>query len=119
MLVNYVFYLSDEKMKLGVVYGCCKLRIDPKSLIHPSQKVFIESRRCDDVFSQYTAVVVNDVKIPVDGTVQAMAVLVMSFVALNLCHSVSYEDLLELMECSFGIRKRATKQKVRTLFSSI
>lgn len=107
---------SDEMLKLGLVFAAVKLRINPSAIVDSEEKVHIAA---DNILGDYTQVMINCVAISTVSTVQAVAVLMLAFIAFNLRHDVGFEDLLELIEFLFKIRKRATKSKLRILLSSL
>lgn len=92
---------------MGLRYAAIRLRVDPASFFQETQGVFIH-RECN-------AVSINGVTVKCRGIVQATTVMLLSFIAFNLNHSVIYEDVLELLEALLQFRKRITKTKVKVL----
>lgn len=103
-------------MKSGLAFAAIKLRIDADTIVSPTQRVHIIA---PDLTGTYTGVRINGVALETVGTAQTVTVLIFSFIAFNLCHTVAYEDVVELLECLLLFRRKATKIKVRNLLASL
>lgn len=109
----YIF--SDEKMYLGLIYAAAKLRVPIDGIITDPNVHIVAS----SVIGSFEDVMINGVRFKTRGIGQSVCVIIMGFLAFNLQHSVIYEDIIELIECLIGCRRRATKVKVCDIVSSL
>jgi hypothetical protein len=103
-------------MKLGLVFACLRLQLDPEQLVNDKRYIHIIA---DGILDPYIGVNINGVVFQAHGVVQCFACLVFGYIAFNLKHCTTHEDLVELVECLTFLRKAATKAKVRSLFAAL
>lgn len=96
-------------MKRGLEFAAVKLQVPVAS--------FYEKTEGCRIMQDFSAVHVNGCRIEVEGIVQAVSVMVLCFISFNLQHSISYKDVIELLESLVGVRKIVSKHKVRNLLT--
>ena len=90
-------------MELRLAFAAVRLPVNPTSLFKSSEDIYI--------IQDFSAVVIICCVIKTVGVVQAVCVMLFSFVAFNLEHYVSFDDFFELLECLLNFRKWAAKNE--------
>lgn len=107
---HFSFNLTETKLKRGLEYAAVRLKVQSDSFFKKSEGIHVKQ--------DFSTVTINGVEINTEGVVEATAVMVLAFVAFNLEHSVSYRDVVELIECVAGFRS-SKKEKIRLLVVSL